>query len=209
MRPRRLLAALALGLGLLPGLARAHANLERADPLPGSAVQQAPSQLRLFFSEPPDGGFSRVSVLDARREQVDRGDSHVSPTDPREMDVSLNDRLPDGVYTVSWKTLSAVDGHVVNGAYPIVIGALPATGVGSAAPAVSSEARFAPRLAQTAPGAVARDLPGNSAALPLGGARADVPPHALPIRAGGPDDPGAAASRRGPGRRPDQPGHHQ
>lgn len=123
----------------------AHANLERAEPIPGSALDQPPRELRLQFSEPLDAGFSKVQVLNDRREAVDRGDSHVAPNDPRSMLVSLPDQLPNGVYTVSWRTLSAVDGHTVNGAYPLIMGPMPAEGLPVTAPA--SEATFAPETA--------------------------------------------------------------
>jgi len=136
-----------LGLGLVrPAPVFAHANLERAEPTPGSALDQAPHELRLQFSEPVDPSFSRVQVLNDRKEQVDRGDSRVAPGDPRSMLVSLPDNLPNGLYTVAWRTLSAVDGHTVQGAYPLIIGPIPDEAV-AAAVTTSSEASFAPETA--------------------------------------------------------------
>jgi copper transport protein len=149
MRSRRFLAAvgaLAL-LALWPATALAHANLERADPAPGSQLDQAPKTLSLFFSEAVDGSFSRVQLLNAQGEAVDRGDSHVNPNDPRSLILSLPDQLSNGVYTVSWRTLSAVDGHTVNGAFPLIVGPMPAEGVPVAASATSSQATFAPETA--------------------------------------------------------------
>src|SRR5436305_12394867 len=146
MRLTRLLAAVLLVALLLPATASAHANLERADPAPGTQLDQPPRQLQLFFSAAVDGSFSRVQVLNGQRDAVDRGDSHVAPNDPRSLVVSLPDQLPNGVYTVSWRTESAVDGHTVNGAYPLIVGPMPAEGVG-AATAGSSEAVFAPEPA--------------------------------------------------------------
>lgn len=137
-----LIGALALGAVT----ASAHANLDRADPAPGSDLDQAPHQLQLFFSEAVDPSFSRVQLLNAQREQVDRGDSHVAPNDPRSMIVSVPDGLPDGVYTVAWQTLSAVDGHRVDGAFPLIIGPIPAEGI-AAASVRSSQAQFAPETA--------------------------------------------------------------
>jgi copper transport protein len=135
-----------LGLGLVkPVPAFAHANLERAEPTPGSALDQPPHELRLQFSEPVDPSFSRVQVLNDRKDQVDRGDSRVAPGDSRSMLVSLPDSMPNGVYTVAWRTLSAVDGHTVQGAYPIIIGPIPEEGL--AAQATSSQASFAPETA--------------------------------------------------------------
>jgi copper transport protein len=145
----RTLAAAALLLGvLLPATAWGHANLERADPGPGAQLDQPPRQLQLFFSEAVDGGFSRVQLLNAQREAVDRGDSHVAPNDPRLLVVSLPDQLPDGVYTVAWRTLSAVDGHTVNGAFPLIVGPMPTEGEGvGATSTASSQAQFAPETA--------------------------------------------------------------
>src|SRR5258708_8573049 len=123
-----------------PATAWGHANLERAEPAPGSQLDQPPRQLQLFFSEAVDGSFSRVQLLNAKRDAVDRGDSHVAPNDPRSLAVSLPDQVPNGVYTVSWRTLSAVDGHEVNGAYPLIVGPMPAEGVAATA-AASSQAQ--------------------------------------------------------------------
>ena len=139
-------AALVL-LALLPLTAWAHANLDRAEPAPGAQLDQPPQTLQLFFSEAVDGSFSRVQLLNAKGEQVDRGDSHVAPNDPRGMLVTLPQQLPNGVYTVAWRTLSAVDGHTVNGAYPLILGPMPAEGLPLAASATSSKATFAPETA--------------------------------------------------------------
>src|SRR6266542_2940503 len=109
----------------------AHAYLESAVPAAGTSLQQAPAQLRLTFTEPLDASFSNVQVLNARREQVDRGGSRVTADDSRAMVVALGG-VPDGVYTVVWRTLSAVDGHTVSGAYPLFIGVAP-----TAVPAVA------------------------------------------------------------------------
>src|SRR5207237_642989 len=73
-------------------------------------------------------------------------DSHVAPNDPRSLVVTLPDQLPNGVYTVAWRTLSAVDGHTVNGAYPLIVGPMPAAGIPVSA-AASSQAQFAPETA--------------------------------------------------------------
>src|ERR1700730_14615392 len=143
---RAAIAAAFILLLALPATVLAHANLERAEPAPGAQMDQTPRQLQLFFSEAVDGSFSRVQLLNAQRDSVDRGDSHVAPNDPRSLAVSLPDQLPNGVYTVSWRTPSAVDGHEVNGAYPLIVGPMPAEGIPATAGA-SSEARFAPETA--------------------------------------------------------------
>jgi copper transport protein len=133
-------------LVLLPVTAWAHANLDRAEPAPGAQLDQTPQNLQLFFSEAVDSSFSRVQLLNAKGDQVDRGDSHVAPNDPRSMLVSLPQQIPNGVYTVAWRTLSAVDGHTVNGAYPLIVGPMPAEGL-PVASAASSQATFSPETA--------------------------------------------------------------
>ena len=86
---------------LVPGSALAHAYLDHADPPPSSTVAQAPTQLRLTFSEQVDSAFSQVHVLNGRRETVDRGDGAVASDDPRAMVVSLQPGLADGASTPS------------------------------------------------------------------------------------------------------------
>jgi copper transport protein len=135
-----------LYLALTSVTASAHANLDRADPAAGTDLDQPPAQLQLQFSEAVDGSFSRIQLLNAQGQPVDRGDSRVAPNDPLSMVVSLPNQVPDGVYTVAWRTLSAVDGHTVDGAYPIIIGPMPAEGVPLTA-AASSQATFDPETA--------------------------------------------------------------
>ena len=149
MKVGQLVAIGCLGalVALLPATALAHANLDRADPAPGSQLDQAPHSLQLFFSEAVDGSFSSVQLLNAQGQAVDRGDSHVAPNDPRSLVLSLPESLPNGVYTVAWRTLSAVDGHRVNGAYPLIVGPMPAEGAAIATSAASSQSTFAPETA--------------------------------------------------------------
>ena len=144
---RRLVIASALALVALlalPRLLSAHALLDHAQPPVGTPIPAAPTQLRLFFSEPIDPRFSSVQVLNVQRDPVDRGDSHLAPDDPRSLIVSI-DQLPDGYYTVAWRTLSAVDGHTVNGAYPLTVGTPPAGAPPVAA--ASSGSSFSPETA--------------------------------------------------------------
>jgi len=140
-----LLLVLACLLLLAPASVLAHAYLDHADPPPGTTLAQAPQQLTLVFSEQVDSSFSQVRVLNARREAVDRGDSHVAPDDTRALVVTLQPGLSDGVYTVTWRTLSADDGHSVSGAYTLIVGA--ATGSVAAPQTQSSDAEFSAETA--------------------------------------------------------------
>jgi copper transport protein len=105
--------------------ALAHANLVRSNPASGAVLNAPPAQVQLWFSEQPDPHFSDIQVADANRQRVDAGDMRPAAGDPLSLVVSLKPDLADGLYTVSWKTVSAVDGHVVNGNFPFYIGQPP------------------------------------------------------------------------------------
>ena len=77
--------------------------------------------MELFFSEPLEPNLSSISVIDSNLLAVDAGDVRVDAADPTRMTVTLH-VLPDGVYTVSWKALSAIDGHQTVGTYPFAVG---------------------------------------------------------------------------------------
>jgi methionine-rich copper-binding protein CopC len=99
----------------------AHALLLRSNPASNAVLAQAPAQVELFFSEPVEANLSTVSVLDSNGKSVDLGDMRVDPNDPTRMTVSLGSLL-DGVYTVAWKAISAIDGHLTSGSFPFAIG---------------------------------------------------------------------------------------
>jgi copper transport protein len=123
MKKTRLLAiaaALILCLSLaLPVFA--HAVLVRSVPEANAVLKTAPAQIELFFSEQLDPTFSAISVFSADGALIDNKDARVDASDPTHMVVSLPS-LPDGIYTVSWKALSATDGHLTTGAFPFAVG---------------------------------------------------------------------------------------
>src|SRR5919197_419700 len=75
--PRRhpiLLAAL-LALALVTataGRAEAHANLVRSEPAAGAVLEAGPGELRLWFSEQPEVGYSEVRLFDRSGQPVGR-----------------------------------------------------------------------------------------------------------------------------------------
>ena len=110
-------SVLALLLMLLfSGVASAHALLDHSDPPENAILNQAPSQVRLWFTEDVNPALSSAVVVDKNNHEVDRKDSHISPTNTREIDVSLN-QLPPGFYVVIWRTVSADDGHATGGSF--------------------------------------------------------------------------------------------
>jgi len=101
--------------------ASAHALLLRSNPQANAVLETAPVQVELFFSESLEPKLSSITVLDSNNLIVDVGDVRIDPTDPTRMTVSLRS-LGDGVYTVTWKAVSATDGHQTVGSFPFAVG---------------------------------------------------------------------------------------
>jgi copper transport protein len=81
----------------------------------------------LSFSEAPDLRLTSMRVLDSS------GGDHVAgpleaPADAADSVRAPIGELGDGVYTVSWRTVSSVDGHVSAGSFVFGVGIAPPTG---------------------------------------------------------------------------------
>src|SRR5215204_3615019 len=98
-----------------------HALYVKSEPASGARFVP-PGQIQVWFTETVEADLSKVEVLDSTRKRVDLDDTHAVPEDPKSLIVSVG-QVPDGTYTVSWKALSAVDGHVTQGLFPLVVGA--------------------------------------------------------------------------------------
>lgn len=109
-------------LVVMPAAASAHAVLLRATPSSSQTLAEAPAQVQLLFSEPIDPVFSDVRVQDASGQRVDAGDSHLDPGNDQLLVASLRPGLGAGVYTVNWRSLSAIDVHADDGQYPLFVG---------------------------------------------------------------------------------------
>jgi len=117
-----LTAAIALSwLVALAAPAGAHAELQKSDPSNGQILQTAPDHIQLSFSEPPDVGLTTVGVVDANGAKVKAGPPQVPASSNKDIVVALPS-IPDGVYTVTWRTVSATDGHVTAGAFTFGVG---------------------------------------------------------------------------------------
>ncbi|TME84979.1 MAG: hypothetical protein E6I45_00200 [Chloroflexi bacterium] len=136
---RILLAAAALAGALaLPASVCAHALLQSSDPAAGSSLASSPSSITLTFGEQPDPRLSSVNVLasDGKDETAGGGLQAVAGH-PNSLRVALPS-LPDGVYTVSWRTLSTVDGHVAAGSFAFGVGVAPPS-PGESSPAATQQ----------------------------------------------------------------------
>jgi copper transport protein len=121
---RAMLVGVVLAL-LIPAVAVAHANLLSSDPADGSSLDHAPSAITLRFSERPDPGLSSAQVLDSAGGKVPTGPIQPVAGDPASLRVSFPSAVGNGVYTVTWRAVSAVDGHFTTGTITFGIGATP------------------------------------------------------------------------------------
>ncbi len=101
--------------------AYAHAVFLRSNPAPNAVLAQSPAQVVIYFSETIQPGLSSISVYDSGGLVMDLGDVRVDPSDATRMTVSLRS-LADGIYTVTWKAISATDGHFTTGSFPFAVG---------------------------------------------------------------------------------------
>jgi copper transport protein len=125
MSVRRRVAGTTLALWALfalAGGASGHALLLASDPAAGTSVAVAPAAITLTFGESPDPRLSTVKVLDTAGRDQASGPPEAVPGDPRQLRVKVGP-LADGVYTVSWRAVSSVDGHLSAGSFAFGVGA--------------------------------------------------------------------------------------
>ncbi|TAK11213.1 MAG: c-type cytochrome [Anaerolineae bacterium] len=124
-----LLALAAAALFVLS--ANAHSALLASTPEGNAILEDAPVQVELLFSEPVEEGFSSIDVLDSAGRSVAAGPARLDPANAARLVVSLRS-LPDGIYTVSWRALSSVDGHITSGAFAFGVGDMDAAALTAA-----------------------------------------------------------------------------
>ena len=119
--PRRWSAAAAALL--LPAAAAAHSSLESSNPASGESVPASPRRIVLTFSEAPDPKLSLIKVLDAEGDVVPGVSApQAVPGAKTSLEVVPDKPLADGTYTVNWRAVSTVDGHVDDGAFAFGVG---------------------------------------------------------------------------------------
>ncbi len=112
-------------LMLLAGVepASAHANLLRSDPPANAVLASAPQTISLWFTESLEPDFSHATLLDNHGDTVSTPPSSVDPNDSKHLTLAPG-KLADGVYTVSWRAVSATDGHATSGSFAFAVGAV-------------------------------------------------------------------------------------
>jgi copper transport protein len=110
-----ILALTSLTVVFLPSAASAHAGFVSSTPEPGASLGSAPGVVTLGFSEPLNVQLSEAEVTGP--------DGHVWPGSTTEdgMTVPISTNAP-GVYEVSWRTVSLVDGHPLTGTFRFGVG---------------------------------------------------------------------------------------
>lgn len=126
VRSRRFSAAgsALLLLGVVAGVAMAHARLVRSTPAADEHVDRPPAELRLEFSEAVTARTSRIELVapDSQRHPLAlRGDS----TNARLLIAAVPALPATGTYRVDWR-LVGPDGHPVTGRYAFTIDSIPA-----------------------------------------------------------------------------------
>lgn len=128
MRARIVVVTLAFA-ALLGGqscdVASAHAGLVRTDPVTGAALGAAPTTVKLTFSERPDPSLSTITVRDKQGVAYQSGRVKTATGDALTLLQTLRPAR-HGIYTVTWRVVSAVDGHASSGTYAFGVGLSPA-----------------------------------------------------------------------------------
>lgn len=111
-----LMAASGFGIGTSSVIAvSAHTGLLEADPTPNSVITRAPSVITLTFDEPPQPGYTRVTIYDASQRPVTTVKDPSPGTSSTTLLVGVPDLKTDS-YAVVWQVLSQ-DGHIAKGVF--------------------------------------------------------------------------------------------
>ena len=114
-----LIILLVLSVSSIPFVS-AHPFTNETIPNLSSNAPTGVSEVIVFFSEPVEIEFSSIKVLDNNGNQIDNKDTNYYE-DEKSLIVTT-EPLEDGVYTVTTKVLSKVDGHLVPGAFLFAVG---------------------------------------------------------------------------------------
>jgi len=107
---------------LSPGTTSAHAALDRSNPTPSSVLAQSPEDIRLWFSEPIEQGESTIRLFDRNGAELPEIETRAGDS-PESLIALLPQPLDTGTYSVVWSTLSAADGHPLQGYFTFSVGA--------------------------------------------------------------------------------------
>ncbi len=134
--------------------AAAHPFTEETIPSLASNAPVGTTEVIVYFSEPVDANFSEIKILDNGGNQIDNKDTNYY--DGESSLIVTTPSLEDGVYTVTTKVLSKVDGHLVPGAFLFGVGDVIIKDQNP--PAVDSEIIFLPEAGARFPGILGQTI---------------------------------------------------
>lgn len=113
-----------LALWLVPMPAWAHAGIVSSNPEPGAELGSAPGVVTLRFSEPLNDRLSSAEVLSP---DGIRFEGTPEPGGGIVVRLATN---AQGIYRVTWTTVSSVDGHTLEGSFEFGVGVRPPSSEG-------------------------------------------------------------------------------
>ena len=167
---------LLLSLGFF-GQALAHAKLVTSTPAAGAKLTKAPATVTINFSEEISEKDSNFTVADAKGATVGTGKLDLNDLDHKTLTATLKTGLGDGVYTVTWKTVTPDDGGISEGKFTFGVNA--EAGVQPTAAAEPAAPRAAPTATAKA-GTVAVAPTAAPTAAAAGGTGRTNAPQTLP-----------------------------
>ncbi len=108
-----------LVLAALAGKAWGYLMPLACEPGTGAQISNSPKSVVIRFDGKPDPAFSTVRVYNAKGEQMDNRDAHVSGAEGMSLLATLPP-LPSGTYRVRW-TAQSFDGQETNGEYTFTV----------------------------------------------------------------------------------------
>jgi copper transport protein len=132
--------------------ASAHPFIQETNPNSSSNTPVGTTKIIVHFSEEVELDFSSLQVLDSNGDQIDNKDSKYY--DGENSLIVTTPPLNDGVYTVTSKVLSKVDGHLVSAAFVFGVGDVKVTNQQPP----QGESIFLPEAAVRYPGLVGQTI---------------------------------------------------
>ena len=143
-----LLAALVILFSLLlASPAAAHAELVNTTPANGEHLTRPPTEVKMAFTESVNLVKNGIRLID----QADTTLPTPEPTaDRRTITWPMPADLPEGLYVVTWRVVSA-DGHPISGAFSFVVGTSAASPAGSPTGTDTADTTSGPVATTSAP----------------------------------------------------------
>lgn len=137
-----------------PNIVFAHAAYERSVPGADSVIAALPERLDIWFTQElfRRAGANTITVTGPDGQRVDNGEAEVDSADRTRLSIALLPSPAQGVYTVAWASLSAIDGDPAEGSFTFtVVPNAPPSSVASATPTVTPVASTAESSAVATP----------------------------------------------------------